>query len=45
MKLLILYFSGTGNTHYVAQYLARKLEHLPIELCLQSVEQPLPSAI
>ncbi len=24
MKLLFLYFSGTGNTDYVAHYLARK---------------------
>jgi ferredoxin len=39
MKLLILYFSGTGNTDYVAHYLADKLEPLPIEIQLCSVEQ------
>ena len=38
MKLLFLYFSGTGNTDYVAHYLARKLAHLPIELELCSME-------
>ncbi|HEY66688.1 MAG TPA: hypothetical protein G4N97_00260 [Thermoflexia bacterium] len=39
MRLLILFFSGTGNTHYVAEYLARKLEHLPIEILVRSIEQ------
>lgn len=39
MRLLILYFSGTGNTHYVAWYLARKLEQLPIEITVRSIEQ------
>jgi len=38
VRLLILYFSGTGNTHYVAGYLARKLEHLPVEISLRSIE-------
>jgi ferredoxin len=38
MKLLFLYFSGTGNTDYVAHYLARKLAHLPIEIELRSME-------
>jgi flavodoxin len=38
MKLIILYFSGTGNTDYVAHYLA-KLDHLPIEIELRSVER------
>jgi ferredoxin len=45
LKLLMLYFSGTGNTSYVAHYLARKLGHLPIEICLKSVErQPAQTA-
>jgi ferredoxin len=39
MQLLILYFSGTGNTHYVANYLAHRLEHLPIEIMVRSIEQ------
>ena len=39
MRLLILFFSGTGNTHYVAGYLAHKLEHLPIEILVRSIEQ------
>jgi ferredoxin/flavodoxin len=38
MRTLLLYFSGTGNTDYVAHYLARKLEHLPIELTLLPLE-------
>lgn len=39
MKLILLYFSGTGNTDYVAHYLARRLDHLPIEIELRSVER------
>jgi ferredoxin len=38
MKLLFLYFSGTGNTDYVARYLSRKLAHLPLEIELCSME-------
>ena len=38
MKLLILYFSGTGNTDYVARYLARQLDRTPIEIELRSME-------
>jgi len=38
MKLLLLYFSGTGNTDYVAHYLARRLAHLPLEIELRSIE-------
>lgn len=45
MQLLILYFSGTGNTHYVAGYLARQLEHLPLEIRLQSIEQSPAEAV
>lgn len=39
MILHIFYFSGTGNTHYVAEYLARRLAHLPLEVRLQAVDQ------
>jgi ferredoxin len=39
MKLLILYFSGTGNTEYVAHYLARRLTHVPVEVEVRSMEQ------
>jgi ferredoxin len=39
MKLLILYFSGTGNTDYVAHYLADRLADLPLDIELRSVEQ------
>jgi ferredoxin len=39
MRLSILYFSGTGNTHYVAHYLASKLASLPVEIELRSMEQ------
>ena len=38
MNLLFLYFSGTGNTDYVAHYLARKLEPLSLEIELRSIE-------
>ena len=45
MNLLFLYFSGTGNTDYVARYLARKLERpsLNVELC--SIEWQTPEAV
>jgi ferredoxin len=45
MKLLFLYFSGTGNTDYVAHYLARKLAHLPVEIELRTIEQQPPEAL
>jgi ferredoxin len=45
MKLLFLYFSGTGNTDYVAHYLAHKLEHLPVEIELRTIEQQPPEAL
>jgi ferredoxin len=38
LRLLFLYFSGTGNTDYVARYLAHTLVHLPLEIELRSVE-------
>jgi ferredoxin len=39
MKLLFLYFSGTGNTEYVTRYLARKLGQRCVELEVRSVEE------
>ena len=39
MRLLILYFSGTGNTHYVAGYLARKLARLRVDVVVRSIEE------
>jgi len=39
MRLTILYFSGTGNTDYVARYLAGKLTDLPIDVAVRSIEQ------
>jgi len=38
MKLLFLYFSGTGNTDYVAHYLARKLVRPSVKIELRSME-------
>lgn len=39
MKLLLVYFSGTGNTDYVAHYLAGKLDHPSLEVELHSIER------
>jgi ferredoxin len=43
VKLVILYFSGTGNTDYVARYLARhlapRLAGLSVEIELRSIDQ------
>ncbi|HSR34183.1 MAG TPA: EFR1 family ferrodoxin [Anaerolineae bacterium] len=43
MKLLFLYFSGTGNTDYVAQYLAGRLAGNPalpsLEIEMRTIEQ------
>jgi ferredoxin len=38
MRLLFLYFSGTGNTDYVAHYLARKLDSPRCEIEVRSLE-------
>jgi len=49
VKLLFLYFSGTGNTDYVARYLARRLEQdlasRPVEIELRSMEWQPPEAL
>ncbi len=39
MRLLFLYFSGTGNTDYVAHYLAQRLAKAPVEMELRSIER------
>jgi len=39
VRILLAYFSGTGNTDYVAHYLAGKLRDLPVKIALCSVEQ------
>jgi ferredoxin len=38
MRLLFVYFSGTGNTHFVAHYLADRLAGSPSEIELRSME-------
>ena len=42
MKLLLLYFSGTGNTDHVARYLARhvgdRFARSPVEIRMRSLE-------
>lgn len=45
MRVLILYFSGTGNTDYVAKYLQRKLVNLSIDTDLSLIENILPEKI
>jgi ferredoxin len=43
-KMSISYFSGTGNTDYVAHYLARRLVDLPVVIELHSIERRLEEA-
>jgi hypothetical protein len=43
MRLLFLYFSGTGNTDYVAHYLAQRLDQVEIEL--RSIEWQPPEEV
>lgn len=45
MRILILYFSGAGNTRYAAHYLARKLEAVPAEVLVRSIEQIPPDSL
>jgi ferredoxin/flavodoxin len=45
MKLLLLYFSGTGNTDYVARYLAHKLDHPLVRTELRTIEQQPPETL
>lgn len=39
VKLLILYFSGTGNTAYIASYLAARLRGIQARVQVGSIEQ------
>jgi ferredoxin len=45
MNLLFLYFSGTGNTDYVARYLSRTLERPALTIELRSIEWQAPEAV
>jgi ferredoxin len=45
MRLLILYFSGTGNTDYVARYLADRLDRGRVDVDLRSVEWQPPENV
>ena len=45
MRLLILYFSGTGNTDYVAHYLAQRLDPGQVDVDLRSVEWQPPEQV
>ena len=45
MKLLFLYFSGTGNTDYVSHYLAQRLEQTSVQVELRSIEWQPPEQV
>jgi ferredoxin len=45
VKLLFIYFSGTGNTDYVARYLAHKIESEPVEIDIRSIEWQAADAV
>ncbi len=45
VKLLFIYFSGTGNTDYVARYLAHKIESEPVEIEVRSIEWQAADAV
>jgi ferredoxin/NAD(P)H-dependent FMN reductase len=45
MRLLILYFSGTGNTDYVAHYLAHRLDPGLADVDLRSIEWQPPEQV
>ena len=45
MRLLFLYFSGTGNTDYVAHYLAQRLDQSQVEVELRSIEWQPPEKV
>ena len=44
-RLLILYFSRTGNTDFLARYLSHRLVDLPVEVRPVSVERQPPRAV
>jgi ferredoxin len=45
MRLLVLYFSGTGNTDYVARYLAHRLDRGRVDVDLRSIEWQPPEEV
>ncbi|MHA1729665.1 MAG: EFR1 family ferrodoxin [Promethearchaeota archaeon] len=47
MKILILYFSGTGNTHYIASYIHSHLrsENFPSEISCETIENFPPERV
>jgi len=45
LRLLLLVFSATGNTRYVAAYLERAFESLPVTMEFQSIERVAPEDI
>jgi ferredoxin len=45
MRLLVLYFSGTGNTDYVAHYLAERLDQPSVAVELRSIEWQPPEKV
>jgi len=47
MKLLILYFSGTGNTDYIARYIEKKLHKNSqiIDVSLLTIENCSPDEL
>jgi ferredoxin len=45
MRLLVLYFSGTGNTHFVARYLAQRLDRDLAQVELRSIEWQRPEQV
>ena len=45
MRLLLLYFSGTGNTDYVARYLAERLAQPLVKVELRSLEWQPPEQV
>lgn len=45
LRLLLLVFSATGNTRYVAGYLERAFESLPLAVEIQSIERVAPENV
>jgi ferredoxin len=45
MRLLILYFSGTGNTDYVAHYVAERLARPGVDVMVRPIEAQAPGEL
>ena len=45
MRLTVLYFSGTGNTEYVARYLSSGLSRARVKADVHSIEQQAPGEV